>query len=80
MNLSDEVIDIKWEDGLPQDEKQMAEIMQIRTGNKPTISQKSAIKILDNRSDDSAEVELEAILDDEMATNPMIAPPFSEEE
>ena len=80
INLSDEVIEIKWEDGLPQDEKQMAEIMQIRTGNKPTISQKSAIRVLDNKSDESAEAELEMILDDEAATNPMIAPPFSEEE
>ena len=80
INLSDEVIEIKWEDGLPQDEKQMAEIMQIRTGNKPTISQKSAIRVLDNKSDESAEAELGMILDDEAATNPMIAPPFSEEE
>ena len=58
----------------------MAEIMQIRTGNKPTISQKSAIKILDNRSDESAEIELEAILDDEMSANPMITPPLSQED
>lgn len=80
VNLTNEKIEIKWEDGIPQDEREMAEIMQIRTGNKPTISQKSAIKILDNRSDESAEIELEAILDDEMSANPMIIPPLSQED
>ena len=43
INLTNEKIEIKWEDGTPQDEREMAEIMQIRTGNKPTISQKSAM-------------------------------------
>lgn len=79
VNLADERIEIKWEDGIPQDAKEMADIMQIRTGNKPTISQKTAIKILDNKSEEAADAELELIQADEMATNPMIAPPLSEE-
>lgn len=42
---------ITWRDGLPKNLKEEAEIMQIRTGNKPTIDVHSAIKYLDNIDD-----------------------------
>jgi hypothetical protein len=77
IDLTNEEINIKWQDGLPADEKESAEIMQMRTGNKATISQLSAIQILDGKNDEEADAELQAILDDESATNPMIAPPLS---
>jgi hypothetical protein len=77
LNLTDKKIEIQWEDGLPADDKETAEIMQMRTGNKATISVLSAIKVLDNKSDAAAQMELESILDDEMAVSPMITPPFS---
>jgi len=42
---------IHWQDGLPHNEKEQAEIMAIRTGNKPTIDQATAIKRMDGADD-----------------------------
>ncbi len=42
---------IHWQDGLPHNEKEQAEIMAIRTGNKPTIDQATAIKRMDGVDD-----------------------------
>lgn len=42
---------IHWQDGLPHSEKEQAEIMAIRTGNKPTIDQATAIKRMDGVDD-----------------------------
>lgn len=42
---------IQWQDGLPHNEKEQAEIMAIRSGNKPTIDQATAIKRLDGLDD-----------------------------
>lgn len=42
---------ITWRDGLPVNEKELAEIAAIRTGNKPTIDVLTAIKRLDNLDD-----------------------------
>jgi len=42
---------IQWQDGLPHNEKEQAEIMAIRTGNKPTIDQATAIKRMDGLDD-----------------------------
>ena len=62
-------VSVTWQDGLPDDPKESAEIMQIRTGNKATISQYSAIKQLDNRTDSDTESELEYIrMDDEITS------------
>ena len=63
--LSPQDISIKWNDGLPNDEVENANIMHIRTGNKPTISQHTAIKRLDNMTDADAAAELEEIRGDE---------------
>jgi len=52
---------ILWKDGLPENEKEQAEIMQIRTGGKPTIDQRGAIKKLDDVSDEMAEQVIERI-------------------
>lgn len=65
---------IKWQDGIPADDKEQAEIMAGRTGGKATISQKSAIMILDGKNEDDAELELEAIQEDEMNSNPTMGP------
>ena len=45
--------------------------MAIRTGNKSTLSQWSAIQRLDNLSDEDTQKELEAILKDEKDNNPL---------
>ena len=45
--------------------------MNIRTGGKATISQYSAIKRLDNLTDEDAQSELDAIQAEESVSNPM---------
>lgn len=45
---------INWRDGIPKNSKEEAEIMQIRTGNKPTIDVQSAIKRQDDVDDEKA--------------------------
>ncbi|MFT3951188.1 MAG: phage portal protein [Oscillospiraceae bacterium] len=65
-------ISIAWNDGLPDDDAEQANIMSIRTGGKPTISQYSAIQRLDNLSDADTETELEMIREDANATNPVM--------
>ncbi|MGL5718854.1 MAG: phage portal protein [Paraclostridium sp.] len=70
-SLENECIHIIWNDGLPTDEKEEAEIMAIRSGNKATISQWSAIQRLDNLTDEDVAKELEAIKQDEKDNNPL---------
>ena len=63
-------ISVTWQDGLPDDPLESAQIMQIRTGGKATISQYSAIQQLDGRTDDDIEAELGLIRqDDEVMLN-----------
>ena len=71
VDLSKEKINIFWNDGLPSDPVEEANIMAIRTGNKSTLSQFSAIQRLDNLSDEDTKAELEAILQDEKDNNPL---------
>ena len=60
-------ISVTRQDGLPDDPKESAEIMQIRTGNKATISQYSAIQMLDGRTDPDTAAELDLIRQDDEA-------------
>lgn len=52
---------LKFSDGLPKDAAEEAQTMAIRTGSKPTMSQKSAIMLLDGKTEEQAEAELERI-------------------
>lgn len=52
---------IKFQDGLPKDEMEQAQIMQIRTGAKSTISQKRAIMELEGMTEDQAQQVLDEI-------------------
>ncbi|BAF60373.1 hypothetical protein PTH_2192 [Pelotomaculum thermopropionicum SI] len=63
---------IKFNDGLPDDEAEMANIMSIRTGGKATISQKTAIMVMDNLTEEQAEAELERIKEEEAVADPSI--------
>lgn len=45
---------IQWKDGIPKNDKEEAEIMQIRNGGKATIDVQTAIKRLDEVDDDRA--------------------------
>lgn len=56
---------IHWKDGLPKNKKEEAEIMAIRTGDKPTLDVKNAIKRLDEVEDGMAEEIIKAIQEDE---------------
>jgi hypothetical protein len=71
LNLSDESINIHWNDGISNDPREDAEIMAIRTGNKATISKYSAIQRLDNLNDEDTQKELDAIKQDDLEANPL---------
>lgn len=71
VDLSGVPISITWHDGLPNDPKEDAEIMDIRTGSKPTMSQKRAIKSYDGLNDEDAENELQQIQEEEAKANPI---------
>jgi len=60
---------INWRDGIPKDEKLEAEVFQIRTGNKPTIDVRSAIKRMDGVDDEKADEVIRRIDDDETRVN-----------
>lgn len=56
---------IKWKDGIPRDYKEDAEIANIRTGGKPTLDVKTAIRRLDDIDDIEAQKIIDAIEEDE---------------
>lgn len=56
---------IAWKDGLPTDDKAMAEIASIRTGGKPTLDVQTAIKVLDGVDDVKANEIVRRIGEDE---------------
>lgn len=67
-------ISINWQDGLPADFKEDAEIMKTRTAGKATMSQHRALVTFDAMSDEQADEELARIQDDEAATMPLAVP------
>ncbi|AGK97398.1 phage portal protein [Clostridium pasteurianum] len=71
INLSKTTISVTFQDGLPKDDLELAKIMQIRTGNKATISQIKAIQMLDDMTEENAEKELEAIREDDNLASPL---------
>lgn len=62
---------LHFNDGLPQDAMEQANIMQIRTGGAKTLSQKSAIMQLNGFTEEQAEQEIERINSEEEATEPV---------
>lgn len=58
---------INWRDGIPKNEKEEAEIYQIRTGNKATLDVKSSVKRLDGYDDMQADEVIKRIDDEEKA-------------
>ncbi|RSL29120.1 phage portal protein [Salibacterium salarium] len=67
---------IHWKDGVPANELEQAEIMQIRTGDKPTIDQHTAIKRQDEVDDGQAKETLARIEgDDERESGPAVSDP-----
>lgn len=68
--LTKAAINVVWQDGLPNDEKERAEIAKVRTGDKPTMSQHEAIMYLDGKSNKQADQSYEQILEEEAAAAP----------
>jgi hypothetical protein len=58
---------INWQDGIPKNFKEEAEIMQIRTGGKATIDVQGAIKRQDALDDEQAKEVISRIAEDEKA-------------
>jgi SPP1 family phage portal protein len=56
---------LHFQDGLPKDEMEQANIMSVRTGGAKTLSQKSAVMILNNFTEEQAELEIERIKQEE---------------
>lgn len=56
---------LNFQDGLPKDEMEQANICNIRTGGAKTMSQKSAIMLLNNMTEEQAEAEIERIKEEE---------------
>lgn len=52
---------LKFSDGLPRDEMEDAQMVAVRTGSKPTMSQKAAIMFLDGKTEEQAEAEISRI-------------------
>lgn len=80
IDLAKAPISIAWQDGIPKDDREEAEIMSIRTGGTGgarTISVLNAIKRLDNKTDEDAQTEMDRIAEDEAAATPFSTPPFS---
>ncbi|PFW43789.1 phage portal protein [Priestia megaterium] len=73
---------IKFKDGLPKDEMEMANIVATRTGGAVTMSQKSALMYLDDLTEEQAEAELERIEKEQEASQSQFASPsiFNEED
>lgn len=65
---------INWQDGIPKNAKEEAEIMNIRTGGKSTLDVKSAIKRQDSVDDEKADEIIRRISDDEKAVSGFVDP------
>lgn len=74
-DLTKTEISITWQDGLPNDPVEEADIMDRRVG-KPTMSQRRALKQFDTMTDDEADSEMELIQEEERLNNPVLASPF----
>jgi len=75
-DLSAEKITIKWQDGLPNDKLEEAEIIEKRK-NSGTISTKTVLMEYDQMSEERAEEEIEEIQTETTASNPLAFSPFS---
>ena len=75
-DLTNEKITIKWQDGLPNDAFEEAEIIEKRK-NSGTLSTRQALIEYDQMSEEDAEEEVQRILDEESQMNPLSQAPFS---
>ena len=69
-----EDLSITWQDGLPNDPKEEADIIKSRTKDAQTMSVKRALMQFDGLSDEQSDDEIQTINEEQVATNP--ATPF----
>lgn len=69
-NVKLDTVSITWQDGLPNDPVEEAEIITKRTGGKPTLSQHRALTQFDGLSEEEAEAEIEAIMEEDSMLTP----------
>lgn len=67
---------LHFQDGLPKDEMEQANIMNIRTGGMKTLSQKSAVMMLNDFTEEQAEAEIQRIKEEEEASMEVASPSF----
>jgi len=69
-------VSITWQDGLPADEMENANIINLRTGGKATMSRQTAIERYDGATASATENEIEKIDEDEAMSNQLVPPVF----
>ena len=67
-------VSITWQDGLPTDELENAQIINLRTGSKATMSRHTALSRYDGLSDEQCGEEIERIDEDEAMSNSLNLP------
>jgi hypothetical protein len=70
-NLTDVDVSIVWQDGLPSDPMEEAQIIDLRTAHASTMSAHTALMRYDGMTKTDAEAEVAAIQDEIEASNPM---------
>ncbi|MDA2738387.1 phage portal protein [Bacillus cereus group sp. Bc015] len=73
---------IKFNDGLPQDDTEIANRMAIRTNGSQTLSQKTALMIMDGLTEEEAQTEIDRINEEKEQAMSLVAEPsiFNEED
>jgi len=71
-------VSITWNDGIPNDELEEAEIIEKRT-NTGTMSKQRAMEKYDNMTEEDAQNEIDTIINEENMMNPLAQEPFSGE-
>ncbi|WP_353856772.1 phage portal protein [Bacillus sp. Bos-x628] len=66
---------IKFNDGLPQDDTEIANRMAIRTNGTQTLSQKTALMIMDGLTEEQAQAEIDRINEEKEQSMQMVAEP-----
>jgi hypothetical protein len=69
-DLTDADISIQWQDGLPQDETEIANVISLRVAS-GTMSRHRAITLFDGLSEEDAEEEMERVMDEDATMNPV---------
>lgn len=73
-SLAKAKISITWLDGIPNDNKEVSDIITARVGGKASMSIKRALMQYDDMTEEAATEEMELIAEEELAANPMLDP------